>query len=92
MLSLLHVLGGYVDSNPLGVPRRRYDTSTFPHSVLERWDSFELGDGKLKGVRDKPTSNRQLTRRASYTHVLIKLEEAADSEGKPLAPPPRHDK
>ena len=42
---------------PLGLPRRRYDTCMISHSILEMWDSFKLGDRKLKGIRDQQTSN-----------------------------------
>lgn len=64
-VSFLHIVFtlssfGYTDGISLEVPIRRYDMSRFLQSLLERWDCFELGNWKLKGVRDKETSNWQL--------------------------------
>lgn len=50
---LFQVLLSYIDSISLGEPRKRYDMFRSSHSILERWNSFKLGDGKLKSIKDK---------------------------------------
>lgn len=52
-ISLVRVLLGFTDSMFLGEPRRSEDMSRSSHSISEKWNSFDLGNRKLKGIREK---------------------------------------
>lgn len=52
-ISLFWVLLGFTDSMFLGECTRSEDMSMSSHSISEKWNSFDLGNRKLKGIREK---------------------------------------